>query len=133
MHQCFLWFFPDEWFTPACLAIKPPGKITKKAFTAFKTINAKSSRNLLTDLKATGFYPAPVSRKEYQLTSELVEEPHLDTRHGFTGDAIVVIKFPDFGIAAVDINQIEIKACPFGHVISVTERDLPCMATLNRR
>ena len=89
-----------------------------------KLINRPESDRLLS---------RPVSRKEYQLTSELVEEPHLDTRHGFTGDAIVVIKFPDFGIAAVDINQIEIKACPFGHVISVTERDLPCMATLNRR
>ncbi len=74
----FFMVFSGRMVHPGMSRHKTARKNHKKAFTAFKTINAKSSRNLLTDLKATGFYPAPVSRKEYQLTSELVEEPHLD-------------------------------------------------------
>lgn len=85
----------------------------------------KSSQKFIIRPETVRHSSCPFQPQELSPDIRIVHNTHLDTRHGFACPSSVVIEFPAPGIAAVDINQTGIQACPSGLVISVPQRDLP--------
>ena len=131
MHQCCCRIFPSRIFHSG-MASSIAGKDHKKGVYRIQTINANIFPKIITGLKPAGVHAAASRRKKAHPISEFVKNTRLDTRHGFTRHPIVVIEFPDFGIAALDKNQIGIKTCPLGQIVSITQRIFPGMAAFNR-